>query len=109
MTRPRPRPKTKKYALISPVELVSSSWCSSSSPTAVTPVPAIGKTFQRPVRLTICPETVEASSRPSTIGSMCTPDMVGRDALHDLEERRQIGHRAEHREADDEADDGGRA
>lgn len=43
----------------------------------MTPVPAMGNTFQRPVRLTICPETVEATSSPSTIGSMCTPDMVG--------------------------------
>jgi hypothetical protein len=43
----------------------------------VTAVPAMGNTFQRPVRLTICPETVEDSSRPATIGSMCTPDMVG--------------------------------
>ncbi len=44
---------------------------------AVTAVPAIGNTFQRPVRLTICPEAVEDSSSPITIGSMCTPDMVG--------------------------------
>lgn len=43
----------------------------------VTPVPAIGNTFQRPVRLTICPEVVDDSSMPNTIGSMCTPDMVG--------------------------------
>lgn len=44
---------------------------------AVRAVPARGKTFQRPVRLTIWPEAVEVSSRPRTIGSMCTPDMVG--------------------------------
>lgn len=37
----------------------------------------IGKTFQRPVRLTIWPETVEESSMPTTIGSMWTPDRVG--------------------------------
>lgn len=43
----------------------------------MTPVPRIGKTFQRPVRLTIWPETVEAISRPNTIGSMWTPDIVG--------------------------------
>lgn len=43
----------------------------------VTPVPATGNTFQRPVRLTICPDTVEDSSSPNTMGSMCTPDMVG--------------------------------
>lgn len=43
----------------------------------VTAVPATGNTFQRPVRLTICPETVDDSSRPNTIGSMYTPDMVG--------------------------------
>ncbi len=44
---------------------------------AVTAVPVSGKTFQRPVRLTICPEIVEDSSRPATMGSMCTPDRVG--------------------------------
>lgn len=37
----------------------------------------MGKTFQRPVRLMICPEVVEAISSPATIGSMCTPDRVG--------------------------------
>lgn len=77
MTRPRPRPKTKKYALISAVLLFSSIWCSRSRPMAVMPVPATGNTFQRPVRLTICPETVDDSSSPKTIGSMCTPDSVG--------------------------------
>ncbi len=77
MTRPRPSPKTKKYALVPAVEVCSSSWCSRSSPTVVTAVPATGNTFQRPVRLTICPETVEDSSSPNTMGSMCTPDMVG--------------------------------
>lgn len=77
MTRPSPSPKTKKKALITASELCLSSWCSSSSPTAVTAVPAIGNTFQRPVRLTICPDPVDASSMPATIGSMCTPDRVG--------------------------------
>ena len=77
MTRPSPTPKTKKYRLISAVELVRSNWCSRSRPRAVTAVPASGKTFQRPVRLTICPEAVEAMSMPSTIGSMWTPDRVG--------------------------------
>ncbi len=43
----------------------------------MTAVPAIGKTFQRPVRLTIWPEAVEEISMPMTIGSMWTPDMVG--------------------------------
>ncbi len=77
MTRPRPTPKTKKQALITAVALCSSSRCRSSRPRVVTAVPVIGNTFQRPVRLTICPERVDDSSRPNTIGSMWTPDRVG--------------------------------
>ncbi|CAM5238775.1 hypothetical protein STANM309S_04186 [Streptomyces tanashiensis] len=105
MTRPSPAPKTKKQTLIDQVELVSDRLWRRSRPSPVRAVPTIGKTFQRPVRETIWPETVEVSSTPRTIGSMWTPDMVA-DALDVLQIGRQEGHRAEHGEADDEAEHG---
>ena len=40
-------------------------------------VPAIGQNRYFPVRLMICPEPMDTSSRPAISGSSCTPDRVG--------------------------------
>ncbi len=74
---PTPMPNTAKQTPICQVPLPRPRVCRSTSPAAVTAVPSTGKTFQRPVRLISCPERVEVSSSPSTIGSRCTPDSVG--------------------------------
>ena len=70
-------------------------------------MPAIGKNRYLPVLEMICPEPIETDEQPGHQREQVHPGDGRRDAPDDLEERGQVGDRAEHREADDEADQAG--
>ena len=49
---------------------------SKTNPSAMIAVPAMGKILYRPVRPTSTPLPRDVTSRPATIGSVRSPDMV---------------------------------
>lgn len=75
--RPSPTPSTATSAPITSL-LESVCSCESRNIAAATKTsPITGKIFQRPVRVTICPDPVEVTNMPSTSGSVIRPDAVG--------------------------------
>ena len=62
-------------------------------------MPIIGSHLYRPVLLTSCPETTEVISRAAISGIISSPAWVALRAGHHLQVGRQVGQRAEHRDA----------
>src|SRR3954451_19533293 len=76
MHRPSPTPKTKRYRDRSQNDVVGFSRDSSTRPMAISAEPETGKILYLPVLPTIVPAAVEATNRPTTIGSVRRPDEV---------------------------------
>ena len=76
MHRPRPTPKTTRSKESTQNDVVGSSRDSSRRPTTISAEPDTGKILYLPVRPTIVPAVVEATNRPTTIGSVRRPDEV---------------------------------
>src|SRR3954452_1079598 len=76
MHRPRPTPKTSRSAESTQNDVVGPSRDSRKRPMAISAEPEIGKILYLPVLPTIVPAAVEATHRPTTIGSVRRPDDV---------------------------------
>src|SRR4051812_13013276 len=76
MQSPTPTPRTTMKPAVSTYEVVLLSSDNRKRPTPINTVPMIGNTRYRPVLLITWPTTIDATSRPPTSGSICSPDSV---------------------------------
>ncbi len=74
---PSPRPITNMAIIKNHSGLSTLMKVRIPKPTAVVPVPVIGKIAYLPVRAISWPEPIEASIRPAIMGSVAKPDWVG--------------------------------
>ena len=77
MIWPMPRP-TRSIPIIM-YQTGNDAWAKANQrkPTAMTPVPMVGKMRYLPVRAMICPLVIDEIMRPRIIGSSRKPDSVG--------------------------------
>src|SRR5437588_12716877 len=73
---PIPAPRITRYSDCTNAEVDGSMRDIRKKATAITAVPAMGKTLYRPVRLTRTPLPIEVVSLPRTIGRVRRPDVV---------------------------------
>jgi hypothetical protein len=71
-----PVPSTASQASAAARGLAAVSDASPSMPATASAIPVTGNHLYRPVRVTTCPETAEATSRPAVIGRISSPELV---------------------------------
>ncbi len=76
MLMPMPAPSTTRYSDCSRVDVSGPIRDNNTKPIAITAVPTTGKILYFPVRPTITPLLSDIVSIPTTIGRVCSPDVV---------------------------------